>query len=96
MKTIIVTRHPPLVEYLHETGLAPEDAEVLDHASPGEIEGAHVIGVLPLHLAALCDRVTVVPLDLPSELRGVELSLAQVRQYAGPARTYTVREVTPE
>lgn len=89
-ETVVVTRHPGLVEYLREIGLVDEGAEVLTHASAEDVRGKRVIGVLPLHLAVEAESVTVVPLDLPPELRGVELSVEQVRQYAGPAREYRV------
>ena len=88
---IIVTRHPGLVTYLQEEGISPEGAEVIPHAGEEEIKGKHVIGVLPLHLAALADKVTVVPLDFgDANMRGVELTVEQVREIAGPARTFRV------
>ena len=88
--TVVVTRHESLVEYLREKGLVRGDVEVVAHATPDVIRGRHVVGVLPLHLAALCDRVTVVPLDLPPELRGRELNLEEVRAHAGAAQTFRV------
>ena len=94
MKVVIVTRHPALVEYLHEIGIAPEGATVLTHASPADIEGTHVIGVLPLSLAALCSKVTEVPLALTPEMRGKELSLDEVRAIASAPVSYEVKVVT--
>jgi hypothetical protein len=91
--TVVVTRHKALVDYLVEVGLIQPDAEVLASVTADQIRGKHVVGVLPLHLAAEADLVTVVPLDLPAELRGVELSLDQVRQYAGPPSTFKVAAV---
>lgn len=91
METIIVTRHAALTQYLIDSGIAPPDARIVPHAGAEEIRGKHVIGVLPLHLAALCERVTVVPLDIPADMRGVELTIEQVRAMARPAETYTVR-----
>ena len=49
-----------------------------------------LVGVLPLHLAAEAIEVWEVPLTVPAELRGVELTLQQVRQYAAPVRRYRV------
>lgn len=89
---IIITRHPAFVEYLIEQGIADPDVPVIEHAEPSQIKGQHVVGMLPLHLAALADQVTTVPLDLPAELRGEELSLDQVRAHAGQPRHYSVRE----
>lgn len=91
MIELIVTRHPGLVEYLQEIGLADSTTEVISHASPEAVDGKHVCGVLPHSLSCLTASFTEVPLILPAELRGVELSLEQVRQYAKPAVTYRVQ-----
>lgn len=90
---LIVTRHPGLVEYLCEIGLAAEGCEVISHASPEAVEGRHVCGVLPHSLSCLTASFTEIPLALPAELRGTELSLEQVRQYAGRPVTYRVEVV---
>jgi len=88
---LIVTRHTGLVEYLQEIGLAGPGVEVVSHATPANVAGRHVCGVLPHSLSCLCSSFTEVPLTLPAELRGQELSLEQVRQFAGEPVTYQVR-----
>lgn len=93
METVVVTRHSSLVEYLSEVGLIRPGTPVIAHAAPEQIKGKRVIGVLPLSLAALAHEVVEVPLALPPDLRGVELTLAQVRHYAGQAVTYRVQLV---
>ena len=92
---LVVTRHPALVAYLVEEGVVPAETKVLSHVTMDDVAGQDVVGVLPLHLAWACASVTEVPLDLPPELRGVELTLEQVRRFAGEPRTYKVRWVTP-
>lgn len=87
---LIVTRHPGLVEYLREIGLAGAETVVVPHATPDVVRGKRVCGVLPHSLSCLCATFTEVPLDLPQELRGAELTVEQVRQYARPAVTYRV------
>lgn len=87
---VVVTRHPALLEYLREQGLCDSAAVVIEHASPDDVRGRHVIGVLPHHLSAEAASVTEVPLNLPPELRGQELTVEQVRQYAGEPCTYVV------
>ena len=89
---VVVTQHRALVDYLSEIGLIKPEARVIEHATPDQVRGKHVIGVLPLHLAALAVRVTVVPLALPREARSRELTLDEVRRYAGRPRTYIVEE----
>ena len=90
---LIVTRHPGLVEYLRELGLAADGVVVVSHATPENVAGKRVCGVLPHNLSCLCESFTEVPLNLPAELRGQELSLEQVRLYAGEPVTYVVKVV---
>lgn len=90
---VVVTRHPALVEYLTELGVVHAGTEVVTHATAEQVRGRHVFGVLPLHLAAEAASVTEVTLHVPAELRGVELTLEQVRQFAGPLTTYKVSRV---
>ena len=97
VKTIIVTRHAPLVDFLREVypHLVPEGTKIIEHvADPSVLDGAHIIGVLPLHLAARCARVTEVPLALTPEDRANmakgDLPLARLREIAGKPVTYRV------
>lgn len=91
MKTIVVTRHPSYVTHLVNIGLIETDAEVVAHATPASVTGKHVItSGLPLHLAALAAKLTTVPLFLPADLRGKELSLEEVEQFAQTPSSYVV------
>lgn len=92
MNTIIVTRHKALVEFLIETGMVTAETPILSHVNAEDVDGRHVIGVLPMHLAALAATVTEIPLDIPAELRGKELDLEQVRQFASDPVTYSIRK----
>lgn len=89
--TIVVTRHKGLVEHLVNTGVITQDTAVIVHASPEDVRGKHVIGVLPLSLAALAASVTEVPLALTPELRGLELNADQVAAIAGDPITYQIK-----
>lgn len=93
METVIVTRHNALIQHLIEQGIVEEGAKVIAHATPEDVAGKHVIGVLPLQLAALTAKVTEVPLNLPAEMRGKELSIEDVRKYAGEIASYEVRKL---
>lgn len=90
---LIVTRHPGLVDYLKEIGLANEATQVVDHATPEMISGKHVCGVLPHSLSCLTASFTEVPLNLTPELRGRELSLEELRRVAGQPVTYKVKRI---
>ena len=88
---IVVTRHPSLVNYLEEMGLTSKNVQVLTHAGPDDVKGKDVCGVLPHSLSCLTASFTEVPLVLPAELRGTELTLEQIKRYAKPPVTYIVR-----
>lgn len=90
IQRVIVTRHPALVAYLKEIGLMKEGDKVITHATPDDVRDKMVIGVLPLSLAAIAFEVIEVPLNLPPEARGKELSIEEVRQYAGKPARYMV------
>jgi putative CRISPR-associated protein (TIGR02620 family) len=95
MKTVIVTRHPALVKYLIEQGVITKDqaAEVIAHATAEQVAGNHVIGVLPHSLSHLAESYTEVAIHAPAELRGVELSVEQVREFAQAICTYKVQKL---
>ena len=90
MEKIIVTRHPALVEYLKEMEIIDGNERMRTHATEEDVRGKDVIGVLPLSLASVANRVTEVTLNLTPEMRGRELSLDEIRSVAGDVTTYTV------
>lgn len=63
-ETIVVTRHPALLELIRERGIVDGDVRVIDHASEEDVRGRDVVGVLPLRLASLANSVTT-PLPAP-------------------------------
>lgn len=89
-KVVVVTRHAGLVEYLEEAGIIPVGTPVIGQASIEDVKGKHVIGVLPNHLAVHAASITEIPLNIPAELRGKELTIEQVRQFAGEPATYVI------
>lgn len=93
-EALVVTRHPALVSYLKEIGLVSDDVEVVTHASPSQVKGRRVIGVLPHSLSCEAESLTEIPLAIPSELRGAELSLRELREFAGKPVTYSINRVS--
>jgi len=91
--SLIVTRHAGLVDYLKQEGIVEDDVEVITHATPKAVQGKHVLGVLPHSLSCLTKSFTEIPLKLPAELRGKELTANDVRQFAGKPVTYKVERV---
>lgn len=71
------------------------EIRLIEHVTPADISDRWVIGILPLHLAASAFKVTTVTLNVPVEMRGVELSVEQLRQYYGGVATYEVTESLP-
>lgn len=89
--TVVVTRHPALLELLRERGVIAGDARVVEHATPEDVKDAHVIGVLPIDLAALARSVTTISIAMLPEERGRELPIERLREIAGPAVRYCVK-----
>lgn len=94
VEKVVVTRHPALRALLIERGVIDASTPVLDHVEPAAIAGKHVIGVLPLHLAACAAMVSEVKMDLTLEDRQAmqrgDLSLDRTREVAGGLVTYRV------
>ena len=93
MTKVIITRHTGLIPLLIEMGLATQDTPVLSHATAQDVAGKDVIGVLPLWLASQAKTVTEVTLNIPADLRGVELTVDQCRDYTTGVSTYTVNKI---
>ena len=89
-KTVVVTRHAGLVEFLREEGIIDQTAVVIPHASREDVTGCRVIGILPLNLAACAACVEQPILILSPELRGKELSSAEVREHFAGMETFVV------
>ncbi len=87
--TIIVTRHSGLVDWLSQRGII---GKVISSAMPDDIRDKHVIGALPLHLAALALDVTTVDYNCPFELRGKDLTAQQLDDLGAVLNTYTVKK----
>ena len=88
---IIITRHSSLIEYLKKHGIInDEDYKVIPHANEDDVAGKHVIGVLPIHLAALTESYTTVNMNIPPEMRGKELTLEDMEKYVTGIETYFV------
>jgi len=91
MRTVIVTRHPALVEYLKKHyKLKPDD--VIRHVrGPDELKNSIVWGVLPLHLIPYCSEFYSVSVIIPYELRGRELSLKTLEDMSVTVRRVFIR-----
>jgi len=93
MGKVVVTSNTNFVSFLRESGLVGDDVRVIPHATPDDVRGKHVIGSIPLSLAALADSVTEIPINVTRELQGKELDLTTLRKVAGKPITYKVTVV---
>lgn len=94
LNATVVTRHSSLVEYLTAIGLIDDSAVVVGHVSEDDVIGKDVVGVLPHSLSCLANSFTEVPLQLPAELRGKELTVEDLKQHAGAPVTYQVVKIS--
>lgn len=89
---LIVTRHKGLIEWLNRRGY---HGRVISRATPADILNKHVIGKLPIHLAAIAASLTSVNIpSLPENRWGEELSADEMEKMGAFMRTYTVKEIT--
>lgn len=99
MATWLVTRHPGALAWLLEQGFT--EVKHVPHLQIGEVAaGDVVVGTLPVHLAAdVCRRgarYLHLALDIPPDLRGVELSMAQMAQCRARLEEYRVEHIAAE
>lgn len=94
MESVVITRHPALFQYLKELGLVTDDTPLITHATVDDVKGKHVYGVLPMRLAAEADCLTEVSLDIPYEMRGLEIKdVESLKTYNPTLTTYKVKRV---
>ncbi len=99
MTTWFISRHPGAIEWARQQGLRVD--EYLTHLDPARIRaGDTVIGSLPVNLAAqVCEagaRYRHISLELPANLRGVELSAEQLAELGARVRPFDVRPICIE
>lgn len=91
---VVVTRHKGMVDYLVYMGYVPSDCSIISHVTePSMLKDKTVWGVLPHSLSSLCSAFCEVPLYIPAEFRGKELSMEEMSRFAGPAKCYQVKVV---
>lgn len=87
---VIVSRHAGFVALLAERGIT---GKVVAHATADDVRGRVVIGALPLHLASLTRKVGTLEMNVPANMRGLDLSLEECRILVGdkPIEWFVVR-----
>ncbi len=87
---LIVTRHPALVDYIREIGLATGEIEVIPRASTHDVAGRIVYGVLPYAIAACAEALIYIPLFPPPHVKKGDYTLEEIRKWAGRPVEYKV------
>jgi len=90
---IVVTRHKALYKYLVEKGIVPHGTPCFTFATPPDVAGKHVYGILPFWLASKADKYTEIQMRIPKDKTGKELTLEELRFLAVRPVTYVVREI---
>ena len=90
---VVVTRHAGLLDYAKSIGLLDGTEEVISHATPENVRGKNVFGVLPMSFAVHAASITEIPMNLPVELRGKEIPVEEMGKYAGQPASYQVKLV---
>jgi CRISPR-associated protein Csx16 len=93
MKTWVVTRHKGALDWLLEEGVAFDTH--IEHLDSSQLQsGDRVIGNLPIPMVADLNSNGVdywhLAFSVPFELRGVELSAAQLRELGITLKAYHV------
>jgi len=93
-KSVIVTRHAPLVEWLRLHGI---EGEVTSQATEENVAGKDVYGILPMWLAAKANSITEVsmpklPLEARAKVNGGDFTVEQMDEWGAHLVRFTVRE----
>ena len=95
---LIVTRHKPLIAWLTAHGIT---GQVIEQATPEDVRGKDVYGILPLHLSAVTASVTEVSMPgLTLEQRkknaAGDLTVEEMDAAGAHLRRFIVREDKPK
>ncbi len=95
-KVIIVTRHKTLVEWLRRHGI---EGRVIAQATPEDVRGMDVYGILPLWLAAEANSVTEVsmpglPLEARARVNGGDFTIAEMDAWGAHLERFIVRRAS--
>lgn len=93
MQTIIVTRHPAVEKYIRESDLVPQDTPCYPSVTENFVQGKHIIGIVPMHIAAAAELFTEVKITLRRGVEPRELSLDELRASVKQVRTYSVEKI---
>ncbi len=87
---LVVTRHQAFVDYLLKHNMIEPDCQIIKKATPENVKGRNVIGILPLCLTQYCESYTEMRLDLPYKLAGRDLVVDDFEKHFNSMGTYRV------
>lgn len=89
---LVVTRHKGLIEYLKNNNVINNNTEIISHATANKVKDKNVLGVLPHSLSCLTKSFSEISLNIPPDLRGIELTSKDIELYANEIVTYMVEK----
>lgn len=90
---LVVTRHQGFVEYLKKHNIISEECHVIRKATPDNVKGKNVIGLVPfLNVIHCCNSYTEIKLDLPYKVAGKELPLEDFERHFESMETYRIEK----
>lgn len=96
---VLVTRSEALALVLLERGIIDSTTAIVPHARGADIQGKHVIGILPhQHQTSRAATVTEIPLRMTPQERALmkraDLPVERMRKIASAPMTYVVRRLS--
>lgn len=91
--TVVITRHKTLVEWLNREGINTD--VVIEQATPEDVAGKDVIGVLPMWLAELTNTYSEVSmpgltLETRKRMNGGDFSIDEMDDWGAELKLYAV------
>lgn len=98
LKTIIVTRHRAALEWIEKhhpklifpDGSRSDDVRIISHATPEDVAGNRVIGILPEELSILTAEYWKLSMVVPAEFRGKELTVEDMERFGCSLKRYWI------
>lgn len=72
------------------SGYLPSSTRVIAQATPKDLTGNRIIGILPVDLAALCGEYWALNMRIPAEMRGKELTCEDMERFGCSIKRFLV------
>jgi two-component sensor histidine kinase len=93
MEKIIITKHNAVKHYIISKQMATKETPCFSVAEIKDIEGKHVIGFIPLYLAAKAGMYTEIKINLKREDIKRELTLNEIEHRVKNVNTFKIEKI---